>query len=607
MTLRIEDYALIGDCHTAALVGKDGSIDWLCVPRFDSGAVFAALLGTPDHGRWLLAPAGEVTAVRRWYRDETLVLETEFETADGVVAVVDFMPARGQDPNLIRIVEGRRGRVNMRTEIVLRFDYGSIVPWVRRADCGISAIAGPDAVTVLTPVPLRGENLTTVGEFTVEAGQRVPFVLCWHPSERRGNQTLDSTAALTETEAWWHEWAARCTYPGPYRAQVVRSLITLKALTYEPTGGIVAAPTTSLPEAVGGVRNWDYRYCWLRDATLSLLALINCGYTTEAGEWRRWLLRAVAGNPGSTQIMYGVGGERRLPEWEVSWLPGYDGSKPVRVGNAAHDQLQLDVYGEIFDAMFQARQAGLSPMDDGWRVIARLLAWLEQNWDQPDDGIWEVRGPRQHFVHSKVMAWVAFDRAVKAVERWGRAGPVATWREVRAAIHRQVCERGFDRAKNTFTQAYGSPVLDASVLMIPQVGFLPAADPRVTGTVAAVGRELMRDGFVRRYDTTVTKDGLPPGEGTFLPCTFWYADNLALQGRHGEAAALFEQLLGVCNDVGLLSEEYDPVAKRLVGNFPQAFSHIGLINTALNLLRTEQCPNAQRPNGGSAEGPDPVR
>jgi GH15 family glucan-1,4-alpha-glucosidase len=593
---RIEDYALIGDCHTAALVGRDGSIDWLCLPRFDSGACFAALLGTPDHGRWKIAPQGEVTAVRRQYRDDTLVLDTEFETADGTVAVIDFMPARDRDPNLVRLVEGRRGRVRMRSELVLRFDYGSIVPWVHRTDCGISATAGPDTVTVTTPVPMRGENFTTVADFEVGAGERAPFSLSYHPSHRTGTMITDSNFALQDTEAWWREWTTRCTYTGPYRDAVVRSLIALKALTYEPTGGIVAAPTTSLPERVGGVRNWDYRFCWLRDATLSLLALINCGYTDEAGAWRSWLIRAVAGDPGTTQIMYGLGGERRLTEWEVAWLPGYEGSKPVRVGNAAHGQLQLDVYGEVFDALFQARQAGLAPLEDGWRVSRKLLEWLAANWEQPDEGIWEVRGPRQHFVHSKVMAWVAFDRGVKAVERYGRDGPVDEWRKIRDAIHRQVCAKGFDRKRNTFVQAYKSDALDASLLTIPLVGFLPADDPRVTGTVAAIEKDLMRDGFVARYDTKVTEDGLPPGEGTFLPCTFWYADNLATQGRREEATALFARLLDLRNDVGLLSEEYDHKSRRLVGNFPQAFTHIGLINTALNLTRPTDCPSGQRPS-----------
>jgi len=594
MALRIEDYALIGDCQAAALVGKDGSIDWLCLPRFDSGAVFAALLGTRDNGRWLVAPRNEVLAVRRRYRDDTLVLETEFETADGVVAVIDFMPARDREPNLVRIVEGRRGRVRMYTELVIRFDYGSIVPWVHRTDCGIAAIAGPDGISIVSTVPLRGEDLTTVGEFEIEAGERAAFNMSYYRSDRPVSAIVDSATTLQETESWWREWAGRCTYKGPDRDAVVRSLIVLKALTYEPTGGIVAAPTTSLPEFIGGVRNWDYRFCWLRDATLALLALISCGYTDEAGAWRSWLIRAVAGDPGTTQIMYGLAGERRLTEWEVPWLSGYEESRPVRVGNAAHGQLQLDVYGEVLDAMYQARQAGLAPLDDAWRVARKVIDWLVQNWEQPDEGIWEVRGPRQHFVHSKVMAWVACDRAVKAVERFGRDGPVEKWRAVRDAIHQQVCGKGYDRARNTFVQAYGSQALDASLLMIPLVGFLPATDPRMLGTVSAIGTHLMRDGFVARYDTQVTNDGLPPGEGTFLPCTFWYADNLALQGRRSEAREIYNRLLGLANDVGLLSEEYDTETRRLVGNFPQAFTHIGLINTALNLARPSDSPAEQR-------------
>jgi GH15 family glucan-1,4-alpha-glucosidase len=594
MALRIEDYALIGDCQTAALVGKDGSIDWLCLPRFDSGACFAALLGTSEHGRWKIAPQGDIKSVRRGYRDDTLVLETEFETAEGTVAVIDFMPARDRDPNLVRIVEGRGGKVRMKSELILRFDYGSIVPWVHRTDCGISAIAGPDSVSVTSPVEMRGEDFTTVAEFDVKQGEQFPFSLAYHPSHRSGTMIPDSRYALQDTEAWWREWSKRCTYDGPYRDAVLRSLMALKALTYEPTGGIVAAPTTSLPEHVGGVRNWDYRFCWLRDATLSLLALINCGYTDEAGAWRSWLMRAVAGDPGTTQIMYGLAGERRLTEWEVPWLSGYESSKPVRVGNAAHGQLQLDVYGEVFDALFQSRVAGLAPLDDGWRVCRKLLQWLAENWDQPDEGIWEVRGPRQHFVHSKVMAWVAFDRGVKAVERFGRDGPVDEWRAIRDTVHQQVCERGFDRTRNTFVQAYASEALDASLLTIPLVGFLPPNDPRVKGTVAAIEKGLMRDGFIARYDTRVTEDGLPPGEGTFLPCTFWYADNLALQGRRDEAAEIFERLLSLRNDVGLLSEEYDTKSRRLVGNFPQAFTHIGLINTALNLCRPAACPSEQR-------------
>lgn len=597
MNQRIEDYALIGDCHTAALVGLDGSIDWLCLPRFDSGAVFAALLGTAENGRWKITPRTPVLAVRRHYHDHTLVLETEFETAEGVAAVIDFMPARDQDPNLIRVVEGRKGAVPMRLDLTFRFDYGSIVPWVHKNDCGVSAIAGPDAVTILSPVPLHGEDSSTVAEFTADAGLRVPFSLNWHPSYRSGNNVVDTVSALLDTEMWWRNWASRCTYQGPYRDAVLRSLVTLKALTYEPTGGIVAAPTTSLPERIGGSRNWDYRYCWLRDATLTLLALLNCGYTEEAADWRRWLLRAVAGNPSEAQIMYGLAGERRLTEWEVNWLPGYEGSRPVRIGNGAHNQRQLDVYGEVFNALYQAREAGLVVLDSGWRVARKLLEWLGQHWNEPDEGIWEVRGPRQHFVHSKVMAWVAFDRAVRSCEKHGREDPeVLQWRKTRDDIHREVCEKGFDSRRQTFTQAYGSKGLDASCLMIPLVGFLPADDPRVKGTVEAVGHALMKDGFIQRYDTTQTDDGLPSGEGVFLPCTFWYVDNLYLQGRRDEAVTLFEKLLSLRNDVGLLSEEYETSSKRQVGNFPQAFSHIGLVNSALNLsqpLGVETCQRAK--------------
>ena len=594
MPKRIEDYAVIGDCQTAALVSTDGSIDWLCLPRFDSGACFAALLGTPEHGRWKVAPAAGVTGVRRRYRDNTLVLETEFDTADGTVAVIDFMPARDRDPNLVRIVEGRRGQVRMRGELVLRFDYGSIVPWVHRTDCGISATAGPDTVSIISPVPLRGEGLTTVADFHVSAGEQVPFSLSYHPSHRAGTVIADSRSVLRETEAWWREWAQRCTYCGPYREAVVRSLIVLKALSYEPTGGIVAAPTTSLPEHIGGVRNWDYRFCWLRDATLSLLALINCGYTDEAAAWRSWLLRAVAGDPGQVQIMYGLAGERRLTEWEVPWLPGYEGSRPVRVGNAAYGQLQLDVYGEVFDCLYQGREAGLAPLEDGWRVSRKLLEWLGDHWEEPDEGIWEVRGPRQHFVHSKVMAWVAFDRAVKAVEQLWVDGPADEWRDTRDAIHRQVCDQGYDGKRNTFVQAYGTSALDASLLMIPLVGFLPPTDPRMRGTVAAIEQDLMHAGYVARYDTRTTADGLPTGEGTFLPCTFWYAECLALQGRREDADAVFNRLLALRNDVGLLSEEYDPAAGRLLGNYPQAFTHLCLISAALNLARPEECPAERR-------------
>jgi GH15 family glucan-1,4-alpha-glucosidase len=584
MALPIEDYALIGDCQTAALVGKDGSIDWLCFPRFDSPACFAALLGTPENGRWKLAPAGEVKQTTRRYVGDTLVLETVFTTADGEVAVTDFMPNRGVAPDVVRIVEGRRGSVAMHSELVIRFDYGSTIPWVESDNGGITAVAGPNALHLRTPAETHGKNMTTVSKFTVKEGDRVPFVMTWHQSYEPTPEAVDPPQALADTLEWWRDWSGRCTYGGVARDLVMRSLITLKALTYAPSGGIAAAATTSLPEFLGGVRNWDYRYCWLRDATLTLLSFLNAGYVEEARAWRQWLLRAVAGDPSKVQIMYGLGGERRLDEYEVTWLSGYEDSKPVRVGNGAAKQFQLDVFGEVADALHQARVGGIQAAPAGWALEKAFLREVTNDWQKPDEGIWEVRGPRQHFVHSKVMAWVAFDRAVRGVEEFRRDGvDTSAWRAARDAIHKQVCERGFSKGKNSFTQAYGSEALDASVLMMPLVGFLPATDPRVIGTVEAVGRELMREGFIDRYDSAVTEDGLPPGEGAFLPCTFWYADNLALMGREDEAKAVFERLLGLCNDVGLLSEEYDPKAGRLVGNFPQAFSHIGLINTALNL------------------------
>ncbi len=583
MPLPIEDYALIGDCHTAALVGRDGSIDWLCLPRFDSGACFAALLGTEDHGRWLLAPAEGGACVRRRYRDDTLILESEYDTAEGAVTVVDCMPPRTRAPDLIRIVVGRRGRVAMRMQLVIRFDYGSIVPWVRRLDGGIRAIAGPDALVMRSPVALRGENLTTVAEFTVAAGERVPFVLTWHASQDDPPPAIDADEVLGCTEQWWREWAARCHAEGAWHDAIVRSLITLKALTFAPTGGIVAAPTTSLPEQLGGVRNWDYRFCWLRDATFTLYALLVSGYREEASAWREWLLRAVAGKPSELQIMYGIAGERRLTELELPWLPGYQGAKPVRIGNAASRQLQWDVYGEVVDTMYQCRRSGLDGDEAGWRLERALLDYLESSWDQPDEGIWEVRGPRREFTHSKMMAWVAVDRAVKSVERFRLDGPVDRWRALRATIHDEVCRKGFDPQLNAFVQSYGSKLLDASLLMTPLVGFLPASDARVHGTVAAIERHLVRDGFVARYSTEESVDGLPPGEGAFLACTFWLADNLVLLHRRDEAVRIFERLLDLRNDVGLLSEEYDVGARRLVGNFPQAFSHVGLVNTARNL------------------------
>ena len=585
MPSRIEDYALIGDCQTAALVGRDGSIDWLCAPRFDSPACFAALLGTPEHGRWLLAPAGAAHTVRRRYRGNTLVLETEFETDTGVVAVVDCMPPRTTAPDLIRVVEGRRGRVTMRMELVMRFGYGSRVPWVRRVDGDLVAIAGADALRLRSPVSVRGEDFRTAAEFVVAEGQTAAFELTWYPSHQSAPSASEPEETVRRTESWWEDWAARCTYEGEWRDAVVRSLITLKALTYAPTGGVVAAATTSLPEQLGGVRNWDYRYCWLRDATFTLYALLLCGYVEEACAWREWLLRAVAGAPSQAQIMYGLAGEQWLPELEIPWLPGYEGAAPVRVGNAASGQFQLDIYGEVMDALHFARRAAVPPSEPGWRVQRALVEFVEAAWDRPDEGIWEVRGPRRHFTHSKVMAWVALDRAVKAVERFGADGPLDRWRQVRDRIHVDVCRHGFDPELNAFVQYYGSKDPDASLLMIPLVGFLPANEPRMLGTVKAIREKLMADGFVLRYPTAPHIDGLPPGEGAFLACTFWLADNLALQGRRGEARDIFERLLALRNDVGLLSEQYDPATGRLVGNFPQAFSHVGLINTAQNLSR----------------------
>jgi GH15 family glucan-1,4-alpha-glucosidase len=587
MPLRIEDYALIGDCQTAALVGRDGSIDWLCLPRFDSGACFAALLGTPEHGRWLVAPQGEVRGTRRRYRDGSLVLETEFRTDDGVVTLVDCMPPRSREPDLVRMVVGQRGSVPMRMELRIRFDYGSIVPWVRRTERGIRAVAGPDTLLVHTPVEMHGENLTTVADFTVNAGDRIPLTLQWHPSYEPDPPPLDAEEILDHTTEWWQEWSSRCTVKGQWREPTLRSLITLKALTYAPTGGIVAAATTSLPEHIGGVRNWDYRFCWLRDATFTLYALIVGGYTAEACAWQQWLLRAVAGDASQINIMYGLAGERRLTELELEWLPGYENSSPVRTGNAAHRQFQLDVFGELMDAMHVARRAGMDTDDNGWRLQRSLMDSLGSLWRQPDEGIWEVRGPRRHFTHSKVMAWVAVDRVIKGIEQFGLEGPLEDWRRLRAEIHGEVCRHGFDAQQNSFVQYYGGQDLDASLLMIPLVGFLPADDPRMLGTVAAIQRDLTKDGFVQRYPTHPDVDGLPPGEGAFLACTFWLADNLVLQGHHDEALAIFERLLGLANDVGLLSEEYDPHLKRLVGNFPQAFSHVGLVNTARNLTHAQ--------------------
>lgn len=579
---------MIGDCHTAALVSKQGSIDWLCLPYFDSGACFAGLLGTEDNGHWSISPAGPVRGVRRRYREGTLILETEFETDSGSVLLIDCMSPRSRMPRLLRLVVGTRGQVEMNLELVIRFDYGSIVPWVRRSDGGISAIAGPDMLKLRTPIPLRGENLKTVATFTVNEGEKVPFDLTWFPScEDQPSASANVVEAIQSTQEWWQEWSGRCSYQGKWRDAVTRSLITLKALTFVPTGGIVAAPTTSLPELLGGVRNWDYRFCWVRDATLTLHSLLNAGYRDEAKAWREWLLRAVAGSPSELNIVYGIRGERRLPEFELPWLPGYAGSVPVRIGNAAYGQFQLDIFGEVADTLYQCRQAGLgAPKDEGEDIAETLIEFLETGWEQPDEGIWEMRGPRRNFVHSKMMAWVAVDRAIKSVEQNWFSGDVSRWKTLRDDIHDQVCRQGFDPELNSFVQYYGSKHLDASLLMMPLVGFLPANDARVIGTVQAIETHLMEDGFVGRYTQDPAVDGLPHGEGKFLACSFWLVDNYVLQGRQQEAEALFKRLVSICNDVGLLSEEYDPAAKRLLGNFPQAFSHIGLLNTAFNLHRS---------------------
>jgi GH15 family glucan-1,4-alpha-glucosidase len=602
---RIEDYGLIGDLQSAALVGRDGSIDWACFPRFDSGACFAALLGTAEHGRWIVAPRTDSWEVGRRYRSRTLVLETDWETEGGAVRLIDFMPPRGTAPDIVRIVEGLRGEVEMSSELVIRFDYGSTVPWVRRIEGARIAVAGPDALCFRTPVGHRGENLRTIGEFTVREGDRVPFVLTWYPSNEQPPPAIDPEGALQETMDYWNEWTEQCDYDGKWCEEVHQSLIVLKALTYAPTGGIVAAPTTSLPEKIGGERNWDYRFCWMRDATLTLLAFLNAGYLEEARAWRVWLLRAAAGDPSALQIMYGVAGERRLWEFTLDWLPGYERSRPVRVGNAASEQFQLDVYGEVLDALHQGRIRDLEVSKEAWALQRRLLGFLEHAWKEPDEGIWEVRGPRRHFTHSKVMAWVAFDRGVQAVERFGRPGPVERWREIRREIHREVCERGFDAELNSFTQSYGSTRLDASLLIIPLVGFLPPDDPRMVGTVTAIERELVRDGFVYRYtpdEEARSVDGLPPGEGAFLPCTFWLADNLALQGRLDEAHSIFQGLLDLRNDLGLLAEEWEPDTRRQLGNFPQAFTHVALVNTAFNLDRqARESPMKQRAPEEQAE------
>ena len=582
---RIEDYALIGDLQTAALVGREGSIDWCCFPRFDSGACFAALLGTPEHGRWLLSPIAEVARSTRRYRHDTLVLETLHETDDGVVRVIDFMPPRGVAPDIVRIVEGVEGTVSMRSELAIRFDYGKIVPWVRRIDHARVAVAGPDALCFRTPVDVHGENLTTVSEFAVEPGTRIPFVLTWYPSHEDLPDEIDPEQALDDTESYWRDWAHECKHHGDYHEEIHSSLLLLKALTYAPTGGIVAAPTCSLPERIGGVRNWDYRFCWLRDATLTLLAMVQAGYNDEAVAWRAWLLRAVAGDPADVQIMYGLGGERRLDERELGWLPGYEGSRPVRTGNGACQQLQLDVYGEVLDSLYQARVHGAPADEHVWSLMRSLLSWLEEGWRLEDAGIWEVRGPERHFTHSKVMAWVAFDRAVRFHDEFGRDGPIERWRALRDEIHAEVLTRGWSDERQAFVQSYGSSELDASALLIPLVGFLPVDDPRVVSTVETIRRDLTWDGFVLRYHTDEDGDvdGLPAGEGVFLACSFWLVEVLTLQGRRDEARALFERLLALRNDVGLLAEEYDPRSGRQLGNFPQAFTHLTLVEAALAL------------------------
>jgi len=581
---RIEDYGLIGDCETAALVGRDGSIDWLCWPAFDSDACFASLLGTPRHGRWLIAPAEEITKSSRRYLGDTLILETRFETANGVVALIDFMPPRGNASDVVRLVKGVSGRVKLRMELIIRFGFGTDIPWVKKTDDGaMLAICGPDMTVLRTPVQTRGEDLTTVADFEVSEGETIPFVLTYGPSHLPVPAAIDPAQALKDTEEFWTDWCSRCTYEGERTDLVLRSLITLKALTYGPTGGIVAAPTTSLPEKLGGARNWDYRFCWLRDATFTLLALMNSGYTEEASCWHNWLLRAVAGSPANMQIMYGIMGQRRLLEWEADWLPGYEGAQPVRVGNAAHAQLQLDVYGELIDAFHQSRMAELKLDEGTWDLECIVLDHLAEVWDQPDHGIWERRGDGAHYVSSKVMTWVAFDRGIKSAEKFGFKAPLDQWRTLRDAIHRDICEKGFDREQNTFVMSYGSQVLDASILLLPSVGFLPASDPRVRGTIAAIEQYMMRDGFVLRHDPREVSNERQPIEGAFLACSLWLADAHALAGDIAKAQALFDRVVGVANDLGLLAEEFDSGERRQTGNFPQALTHIALINTAHNI------------------------
>ena len=599
MSKRIEDYGLIGNMISCALVGRDGSIDWLCLPRFDSDACFAALLGTPEHGRWLIAPQGKAQHTTRRYLPGTAILETTFATAEGAASVTDFMPLAPSEENveLIRIVHGLEGRVAMEMELALRFGYGTTVPWVRRRDYGLRAVAGPDAIDLVTPVPLVGKDMKTSARFAVEKGQTVPFTLAYHPSHRAPRFVDDRQVVLRRTTDWWHDWSGRCRLPSEappaWADAVIRSLITLKAMTYQPTGALVAAATTSLPEQLGGPRNWDYRYCWIRDATLTLYALVNAGYFEEADAFRQWLLRAAAGYPEQMQIMYGLAGERRLTEIELPWLPGYEGSKPVRICNAAHGQLQLDVYGELMDSLHTARRSRVGPRRAEWRLQTVLLKSLERLWRQPDEGIWEVRSAPRHFTYSKVMAWVAFDRGIKGVEEFGLEGPADHWRRVRDEIRADILANGFDAKRNTFVRHYGGQGLDAALLLIAQVGVLPPHDPRFRGTVEAIERDLLEDGFVLRYRADKASDGLPGPEATFLACSFWLADACCQLGRYDDAVALFDRLLSVRNDLGLLAEQYDPRARRLLGNFPQAFSHVGLVNTAHNLLEA-QGPAAQR-------------
>jgi GH15 family glucan-1,4-alpha-glucosidase len=590
----IENYALIGDTHTAALVSTDGSIDWLCFPRFDSPACFAALLGSDENGHWRLRPRDEDAACSRHYRGDTLILETEWSTPSGSVRVIDFMPLRDEAPDVVRIVQGVSGRVAMRSELRLRFDYGHLIPWVRQVDGETLAVAGPDAVSLRSDVRQYGHDFATYADFEIRAGEQAWFVLTWHESHLPTPEPTDALAALEPAETYWTEWIGRCKDAAEMSEEVTRSLLTLKALTYSPTGGIVAAPTTSLPETLGGQRNWDYRFCWLRDATMTLAAMLRSGYTEEARAWRDWLLRAIAGSPTDLQIMYSVKGARRLTELEANWLPGFGGSVPVRIGNAAADQLQIDVFGEVMDVLALARETQIAPSDEAWSLQRAMMRHLTDVWHQPDQGIWEVRGARQHFTYSKVMAWVAFDRGARAVERYGMTGPARQWRAMANEIHQQICAEAFDPERNTFTQAYGSKALDASVLLIPQVGFLPPTDPRVVGTVEAVHRELAADGFVRRYNTDHVDDGLPGSEGAFLICSFWLADTLAMVGRAGEARTMYRKLVALRNDVGLLAEEYDPMTKRMLGNFPQAFSHLGLVNTAWHLNTADDAEPLRR-------------